>query len=106
MHRPLLAAGTWRRVLPAYGMALLPVALLLLGAVMLIETSHHLLVKASEGPAMGLLGVAYQANSPAAWISIVLLLLAGGLALRRMAPKVSDAFHGARQEAMSRLSTP
>lgn len=102
MHRPLLAAGTWRRVLPAYALALLPVVLLALGAVMLIETSHHLLVKATEGPAMALLGVSYQANSVVVWVGIAALLAVGVLFLRRVGPRVSEAFHGAHHEALRR----
>ncbi len=100
MHRPLLSTGTWRRVLPAYGLALVPVLLLLLGAVMLIETSHHLLVKATEGPQMDLLGVHYAANSLLVWAGIAVLLVVGGLVLRRIGPRVSEAFHGARLEAL------
>jgi branched-chain amino acid transport system permease protein len=106
MHRPLLAAGTWRRVLPAYALALLPAGLLFVGGVLLVETSHHLLVKASEGSAMRVLWIPYDAKSLAAWAGIAALLAAGLLALRHIGPKVADAFHGARQEAMNSLSAP
>ncbi len=102
MHQPLLAAGTWRRVLPAYGLALGPVLMLAVGGVLVVETSHHLMVKATEGPAMRMFWVDYQANSPVAWAAIVLLLIAGVWTLRRVAPRVSDAFHGAAQEARQR----
>ena len=104
MHRPLLATGAWRRLLPTYGQALLPVLLLFVGSVLLVETSHHLLVKASEGSAMRVLWIAYDAKSPVAWAGIVALLVAGTLAVKRIGPKVADAFHGARVEAMSRMS--
>jgi branched-chain amino acid transport system permease protein len=102
MHQPLLAAGTLRRVLPTYALA--AVALLMLGAggVFLIETAHHLMVKTSEGPAMRVLGVDYAANSPLAWAGIVALIALGVLALRRIAPNVSDAYHAAAQEAQQR----
>jgi branched-chain amino acid transport system permease protein len=105
MHRPLWAAGTLRRVLPAYALAAVPVLMLAAGGVLLIETCHHLLVKASEGTAMRVLGIAYDATSPLAWAGIVLLSAAGALALRRVAPRVSDAFHGAAQEAARRRAT-
>jgi len=106
MHRPLLAAGTWRRVLPAYALALVPASLLFVGGVLLVETSHHLLVKASEGSAMRVLWIPYDAKSPAAWAGILALLGAGLLALKHIGPKVADAFHGARLEATSKLSAP
>ncbi len=102
MHQPLLAQGTFRRVLPAYGLALLPVLILAAGLIFLVETSHHLMVKTAEGPAMRALWVDYQANSPVAWIAILLLIVVGGFALRKVAPRVSEAFHAASQEAMRR----
>ena len=102
MHQPLLAGGTLRRVLPAYAMALLPVLMLAAGGVLLIETAHHLLVKAAEGSAMHALWMSYDANSPWVWVGVLVLLVGGGLALKRVAPRVSDAFHAALQEAQRR----
>lgn len=102
MHQPLLAAGTLRRVLPAYALVALPSAMLFVGGVLLVETSHHLLVKAAEGPAMRILGVEYAANSPLVWVAIAVLMVVGGLLLKRLAPRVSEAFHAARQEALGR----
>ena len=102
MHGPLLSAGTFRRVLPAYGLVALPSLMLFVGGVLLVETSHHLLVKATEGPAMRLLWVDYQANSPLVWLAIAVLLGVGGVLLKRLAPQVSEAFHAARQDALSK----
>ena len=100
MHGPLLAAGNFRRVLPAYALVSLPAAMLFVGGVLLIETSYHLLVKATEGTAMRLVGVAYDAASPLVWVAIAVLLVAGGLMLKRVSPRVSETFHAARQEAL------
>ena len=102
MHGPLLSAGTFRRVLPAYGLVALPSVMLFVGGVLLVETSHHLLVKATDGPAMRLLWVDYQANSPLVWLAIAVLLGVGGVLLKRLAPQVSEAFHAARQDALSK----
>jgi branched-chain amino acid transport system permease protein len=99
MHRPLLAAGALRRLLPAYTLALVPALMLGVGGVLLVETSYHLMVKAAEGTAMRVLWLSYDATSPSVWIAIIVLLVAGLLALRRVAPKVSDAFHAAAQLA-------
>ncbi len=99
MHQPLAAGGTLRRVLPSYALAAVPVLMLALGAVLLIETAHHLLVKATEGPAMRMLGVAFNANSLAVWAAIAALLVAGGLLLRRLGPPAAAAFHEAAQAA-------
>ena len=102
MHGPLLSAGTFRRVLPAYALVAGPAAMLFVGGVLLVETSHHLLVKASDGPAMRLLGMTYDANGPAVWVAIPVLLVVGGLLLKRLAPRVSEAYHGARHEALNK----
>jgi branched-chain amino acid transport system permease protein len=101
MHQPLLAAGTLRRVAPAYGLALLPVAMIGVGAIALVETAHHLLVQAAQGTAMHVLGVDYDAKSPLAWGVIVALLAAGVWTLRRVAPRVSTAYHDAAQAAQA-----
>jgi branched-chain amino acid transport system permease protein len=105
MHRPLLVGGTLGRVLPAYALAALPAAALLAGLVLLIETSHHLMVKAAEGSAMKVFGIAYDATSPLAWAAIAALLLVGFLAFRRTWPVVSTAWHAALAEARRRVQT-
>ena len=106
MQRPLFARGAWRGVLPVYALAMVPIALLGAGGVALVETAHHLLVKGSEGPAMRVLGVSYDAHSVLAWVVIVLLLAAGLIALRRVAPRVSHAYHQAVQQALRGDSAP
>ena len=104
MHVPLFKGGAWRRVVPSYALVALPALALFLGLVLLVETSHHLMVKAAEGPAMNVFGIQYQANGPAVWLAIVALLVLGVLALRRVGPQVSEAFHAAL--AQSRTEGP
>jgi branched-chain amino acid transport system permease protein len=99
MQRPLLQGGAWRRVLPVYGLAALPVAVLGVGLVALVETAHHLLVKAAEGPAMRLLGVSYDGRSVVAWMAIIALLAIGVVGVRLVAARVSGAYHAAVQQA-------
>jgi len=74
------------------------------GLVLLIETSHQLMVKAAEGPAMSALWVPYRADSPVVWMVIVVLVAAGAFLLRRVAPRVAADFHAASQEALRRLT--
>jgi branched-chain amino acid transport system permease protein len=99
MHQPLLAAGTLRRVAPAYALVLLPAAMIAIGSIALVETTHHLLVNAAQGSAMFVLGVGYDAKSPLAWGVIVALLAAGIWLLRLVGPRVSAAYHSAAQAA-------
>jgi branched-chain amino acid transport system permease protein len=105
MHRPLVSAGVLARLLPAYALGAVPALGLFAGVVMLIETSHHLLVKAAEGPAMKILGIGYDATSPAAWAGILALLVAAFVALHYVRPVVSSAWHGAVAESRRRLGS-
>ena len=98
-HQPLLAVGSFRRGRPSDALAAAPVLAVAAATVLIVETAHHLLVKASEGPTVQLLGLRYQADSPLAWAAIIALLAAGALGLRKLAPRVSEAFHAAAQQA-------
>jgi branched-chain amino acid transport system permease protein len=99
MHRPLVATGAWIRLLPSYALAAIPALALLAGTVLLVETSHHLLVKAAEGPKVHTLWISYEAASPLAWTGIVLLLAVSFVAFRRTWPIVSNAWNEAAAEA-------
>ena len=106
MHRPLLRRQAWWRLAPAYALVALPVAMVVLGLVGVIETGHHLLVKAAEGPSMRLFGVPYQANSALAWVVMLALIAAGWLALRSTWPVVSKAWQEALALARSNPGAP
>ncbi|MFN3401711.1 MAG: branched-chain amino acid ABC transporter permease [Ferrovibrio sp.] len=99
LHLPLWQRGTLLQVVPAYGVMLVPALMGVAGAVGLIETAHHQLVKtATEGPAMTLFGIAYNSNAVLPWI-VALALIGSGLWLGRlwgprMAGAYSDAAHG------------
>ncbi|MEK9971002.1 MAG: branched-chain amino acid ABC transporter permease [Ferrovibrio sp.] len=106
LHLPLWRRGTLLHVVPHYLVLAVPALMGLAGMVMLIETSHHQLVKtATDGPAMTMFGIAYNSNAVLPWI-IALALIAAGLILGRWwAPRFVDAFttaaHGpdVKQEA-------
>src|SRR6185369_9105535 len=83
-HGPVWRAGALPRLLPAYALALLPLALALCGAVMIIEMAAHLFVKAAEGSMMTLMGVPLDSASPLPWAAAILALALGALALRRV----------------------
>jgi branched-chain amino acid transport system permease protein len=103
MHGPIVSAGLVRRLLPAYAMAAVPALALFFGGVLLVETCHHLLVKMVEGPAIQVLGIGYNADSPLAWAGIVALLAFGLVALRIVGPRVSAAWHAVLTESRKRL---
>lgn len=100
MHAPAFRAGQLGRLVPAYAMVAVPLAMTILGLILVIELAHHVLVKArTEGTAMRAFYVDFDSASPIPWI-VALALLGGGLALTRMGwPRVSDAW-GAVNAAM------
>jgi branched-chain amino acid transport system permease protein len=102
MHRPVLAAGTWPRLVPAYALVALPVLALFVASVMIIETVHHLLVKSAEGSAMSVLWIQYDGKSLTAWAGMVALWIVGFLAFRLVRPTVAAAWHGALSDARKR----
>jgi branched-chain amino acid transport system permease protein len=96
LHLPLWQRGTLLQVVPAYAVMLVPALMGVAGAVALIETAHHQLVKtATEGPAMKLFGLSYTSNSVLPWI-VALALIGAGLWLGRLwGPRMADAYSNA-----------
>jgi hypothetical protein len=71
-------------------------AMMLLGAIMIIETAHHQLVKAAgDGPAMHFFGLSLNSNSPLTWAVAVGLFALGIFGLRLVWPRISDAWGAA-----------
>jgi branched-chain amino acid transport system permease protein len=84
MHGPIWRAGALSGLLAAYALLLVPIALLTVAAVLVIEMTTHLGVKAAEGTAMKMGGISFDAKSWLAWGLALFLLVAGG-ALARLA---------------------
>ena len=104
MHGPLLRAGTAHRLLPAYLLALGPFALLLAGVIALIEMAFRMLVKASDGTEMTLVGIPFDAAHILPWIVAGAMAVGGGLTLRAVLPRVNAAWHEASEAAKEKLA--
>lgn len=104
MHGPLVRAGTAHRLLPAYLLALGPFLLLLAGVIALIEMAFRVLVKASDGTEMSLIGVPFDAAHILPWIVAGAMAVGGGLALRAVLPRVAAAWHEASDAAKEKLA--
>jgi branched-chain amino acid transport system permease protein len=92
MHAPVWRT---RRFAPLAGPYLLAALLTLVTAVGLIGCLEmiHLLASSPAGPAVRrLFGVAFDARGATSWLVFVGLMLAGGVGLRAVAPRVSAAF--------------
>jgi branched-chain amino acid transport system permease protein len=92
MHAPLWRSGTLHRVLPAYALALAPALVALTGAVLVIEMTFHLMVKASDGTAMRFLHVPFDAASFDPWLLAALSTIGGFWLFRRTWPVVAAAW--------------
>jgi branched-chain amino acid transport system permease protein len=83
MHRRLWGKRALPRVAAAYAIALPPALVMLTGFALAIEMSYRLAVKATDGPAMTFLTVAFSAADPIAWLAAGVLAI-GGFALFRL----------------------
>jgi len=92
MHRPAANLRGLTKLAPAYLVAAIPGLGLFAGIVFLIETSHHVLVKSSDGMQMRLMGLEYQADAPMTWALIAVLIIVTFLAFRRTWPWVASSW--------------
>jgi branched-chain amino acid transport system permease protein len=102
MHRPLWRARAIHRVLPAYLLALVPLLVMLAGAILMVEMFHHLAVKAAEGPAMNFAGIPFQANAIGPWLVGILAAGGGFVLFRRTFGVVAEAWNRATAPAGGR----
>jgi branched-chain amino acid transport system permease protein len=93
MHRRALRLGEAWRLAPAYAMVAPALAAAGAGAIMLIELANRQLALArSEGSAMRLFVFDVDASTAPPWIVAALLLVLGTLVVRRLWPRVGDAW--------------
>lgn len=95
MHEPLWRNGQLRRLVPSYALAVLPFALLLMGAIAIIELAYRALVQASDDPAFALFGLPVRSDSVVSWSAAAICFVLGIVALRLVWPKVRDAWGAA-----------
>jgi len=95
MHRRVARPRALAGVLAAYGIALVPLALMAAGAILAIEMGYRLSTQPELGTRMRLLWTPLDAASPWPWI-VATVALAGGLLLFRAAvPVVASAWERA-----------
>jgi len=98
-HRPIVRTRAFRRVLATYAAALVPLAVMLAGAVVAVEMSYRLSTQPELGPRLRVLGVAVDASSAWPWLAAALALVGGFLAFRATWPGVTSAWARASGEA-------
>jgi branched-chain amino acid transport system permease protein len=82
-------------VLAAYGVALLPLALMAAGAVLAIEMAYRLSTQPELGTKMRLLWTSLDAASPWPWVVAAVALGGGLLLFRATVPLVASAWERA-----------
>jgi branched-chain amino acid transport system permease protein len=75
--------GKYKRIWPALWRCCAMAAVLLAGAVMVVEMLYQLTLESVNGTTMMLFGFVVDAAAPAGWIIAVLLLIVGGLGFRQ-----------------------
>ena len=102
MHEPVWHAGAYRtlflRLVPSYLLALVPGLMALAGAVLTIEMTFRLSVKAGEGTRMSLFHVPFDAATAPPWIAVAVLLVGGSFGLRAVWPMIGSAWQAAHAE--------
>jgi branched-chain amino acid transport system permease protein len=102
MHEPLWQArayGAMGRLALTYLIALIPALVCLVGAILLIEMTYHVSVKASEGPAISLFYLTLDTTSVKSWLAAAVLAGGGFFLFRLTWPLVGAAWHDAFVEA-------
>ena len=95
LHQPVWQAGQMMRLLPVYLALIPPILALLAGAVMIIEMTVRLKVKAADGSVMSLLGITFDANGLGPWLLAGLLLGVGALGVHWLRPRLRGAWTAA-----------
>lgn len=102
MHGPVLRAGALPRLLPAYALMVVPLALALGGAVTIIEMIAHLFANQSEASSMAIAGFAYDPASLPPWVLAILAVCGGALLTRLAWRRVGTAWDEAQRAAHAR----
>jgi branched-chain amino acid transport system permease protein len=95
MHAPLLRARTLHRLAGPYALLFGAAAIAAIGIILLIELTHQLMAKASDGSAMRLFGVSFDAASAAPWIVATVLVAGGAFLVRLVWPLVTQTWNDA-----------
>ncbi|MET0732116.1 MAG: branched-chain amino acid ABC transporter permease [Casimicrobiaceae bacterium] len=98
-HRPIVRTRAFGGVLGAYALALVPVAVMAAGSVLLVEMSYRLATQPELGTRMRLLWTPVDAASPWPWVVALAALGGGFLLFRATWPVVAAAWERARAEA-------
>jgi branched-chain amino acid transport system permease protein len=93
MHAPLAHTRALHRLIVPYTLMLAAALIVAVGVILLIETAYHLMAKASEGGAMRMFGVSFDAATVWPWLVAVALIAVGSFLTRLVWPMVAHAWN-------------
>ncbi|MFL4988863.1 MAG: branched-chain amino acid ABC transporter permease [Microvirga sp.] len=102
MHQPLWRAGVLHRLAPAYLVALGPMLVMVLGAVLAIEMAYRFTVRVSDGPDMIFFRIPLDVTRPLPWLVAGAMTVGGFLLFRATWPRVANAWSEATLAARGR----
>jgi branched-chain amino acid transport system permease protein len=97
IHEPVWKAGLLKRLLPAYGVVLLPILLVLCGAMILVEINSHLSLSINPDDPLRLFGIAFNARSPVAWGVAIAMIVAGLVFFKKVSWRVNQSWNEVTQ---------
>jgi branched-chain amino acid transport system permease protein len=92
-HWPLCRGGRIFRLVPAYALVAIPLLGILLGGILLVELTRHMMLHAqSDGPMLSIFKIPMSGASPMPWLTAAILSLGGVWGLRSVWPRIDDAW--------------
>jgi len=101
MHAPMLRARGWHSLMIPYALLLAAASVAVVGAIVIVELTHHLMVKAADGTVMSLFGISLDAAAPSPWLVAVILAAGGAMLARAAWPIAARALSDAMAEAQT-----
>jgi branched-chain amino acid transport system permease protein len=92
VHEPVWKAGLMKRLLPVYGLIVVPALVMFAGFMILVEINYHLSLSINPQNPLKLFGITFHAQSPIAWILSIMLLTVGFYFFRKAQRKVSQSW--------------
>jgi branched-chain amino acid transport system permease protein len=99
MHGPIVRTRAFWSLLKAYGLAVVPALVMLLGAIVLLEINYRLSTQPQAGSRMKLFWVGFDTAAPWPWMVAALLAVGGFYAFRKTWSQVASAWQRASDEA-------
>jgi branched-chain amino acid transport system permease protein len=92
LHEPVWKAGLFKRLLPAYGRAIVPLLIMLLGILFLVEINYHLSLSIDPSSPMSFFGISFRAQSVLPWAIGIALAILGFWFFRKASAGVGQAW--------------